>query len=235
VAIAQTDLPPLPAHKPEHKASGKALKSGPNNMPAVAPTAVKTEIIVAAPIEEKNPSSTKADSAVKDIGSSLSPSLYFDDYGYVNLSPDKDDEILSENDVVKRKTPPKPQIINAEPVKTSSKTEFTLIYEAGAKQLTPDSQKTLGTQAAHFSKQPDDWRIQIHAYASSPDQSESSARRLSLSRALSLRKYFMDRKIPAERIDIKALGQNGGNNEKSDRSTDRPSDRVDIIFYDPNS
>lgn len=63
-------------------------------------------------------------------------------------------------------------------------------------------------------------RIQILSFATSPDKSESTARRISLTRALSVRDYLKKMNIDVSRIDVRALA--------SDNST--PPDRVDIVL-----
>lgn len=65
-------------------------------------------------------------------------------------------------------------------------------------------------------------RLQIQAYASpSEDGGQSSARRISLSRALSIRSWLIEHNIDASRMDVRALGLN---------TDQQPLDRVDIVF-----
>jgi outer membrane protein OmpA-like peptidoglycan-associated protein len=66
-----------------------------------------------------------------------------------------------------------------------------------------------------------DTRIQVRAYAAGEDGSKSSARRISLSRALAVRSFLMDNGIKPNRVDVRALGT------ETDRS---PIDRVDLVF-----
>jgi outer membrane protein OmpA-like peptidoglycan-associated protein len=64
-------------------------------------------------------------------------------------------------------------------------------------------------------------RLQLLAYASGSGESVNSARRLSLSRALVVRSYLIDKGVPSTRIDVRALGnrlEGGGD-----------PDRVDVI------
>ena len=49
-------------------------------------------------------------------------------------------------------------------------------------------------------------RLQLLAYASADQTSPSKARRLSLSRALSVRSYLIAKGIRSTRIDVRALG-----------------------------
>ena len=64
-------------------------------------------------------------------------------------------------------------------------------------------------------------RLQLVAYASGAGESANSARRLSLSRALAVRSYLIDKGVRSTRIDVRALGnrlEGGGD-----------PDRVDVI------
>ena len=64
-------------------------------------------------------------------------------------------------------------------------------------------------------------RVQLLAYASNTNGSVSSVRRKSLSRALSVRKFLMDRGIQSTRIEVRALG---------DQNEGGAPDRIDAIF-----
>ena len=64
-------------------------------------------------------------------------------------------------------------------------------------------------------------RVEIRCYASGTADTESKARRKSLSRGLAIRSYLMKAGVPSTQMDIRALGnkvEGGG-----------PADRVDII------
>jgi outer membrane protein OmpA-like peptidoglycan-associated protein len=63
-------------------------------------------------------------------------------------------------------------------------------------------------------------RIQLLAYGGDKGDKSSDARRLSLKRALAIRQVLIDDGVPAERIDVRAMGgaDDGG-----------PSDRVDVF------
>ncbi|MGZ5921145.1 MAG: OmpA family protein, partial [Rhizomicrobium sp.] len=62
-------------------------------------------------------------------------------------------------------------------------------------------------------------RIQIQAYGGNRGDKGSDARRLSLKRALAVRQVLIDDGVPAERIDVRAMG---GVDDKG------PADRVDV-------
>lgn len=66
-------------------------------------------------------------------------------------------------------------------------------------------------------------RLQVVAYASSQDKNTSAARRLSLSRALAVRSYLIDKGIRSTRIDVRAMGTPEG-------AGSGPADRVDLVL-----
>ena len=63
-------------------------------------------------------------------------------------------------------------------------------------------------------------RLQLLAYAGGKSLSPSKARRLSLSRALSVRSYLIGTGMRSTRIDVRALG---------DKTTEEPINRVDVV------
>jgi len=63
-------------------------------------------------------------------------------------------------------------------------------------------------------------RVQLVAYASDPDKSISRSRRLSLERAVAVRKVLLAAGVESTRIDLRALGEQSGGG---------PPDRVDAI------
>ena len=64
-------------------------------------------------------------------------------------------------------------------------------------------------------------RLQLLAYAGASDGGATKARRLSLSRALSVRAYLMDQGVKSTRMDVRALGSRSGSG---------PTDRVDAVI-----
>ena len=65
----------------------------------------------------------------------------------------------------------------------------------------------------------DDYRLQLLAYAGGESLSSSKARRLSLSRALSVRSFLIESGVHSTRIDVRALGN---------KSAEGPINRVDV-------
>ncbi len=80
-----------------------------------------------------------------------------------------------------------------------------LIFKQGDAILTGDAKKALDSLAAKLNAAPKS-RMQLLAYAGEPNLSSSKARRLSLSRALSVRSYLIKKGVRSTRIDVRALG-----------------------------
>ena len=53
-------------------------------------------------------------------------------------------------------------------------------------------------------------RIQLHAFASDPDENDNRARRLSLTRALAVRSYLIEAGASSTQMDVRALGARAG-------------------------
>lgn len=98
--------------------------------------------------------------------------------------------------------------------------DLTLNFPGNSSDLTGESQKKLDA-VIHQMTGMIEGRLQVRGYATGEDGSQSSARRIALSRALAVRSYMMDKGIKPTRVDVKAAGS----------ETDRqPLDRVDLIF-----
>lgn len=98
--------------------------------------------------------------------------------------------------------------------------DLTLNFPGNSSDLTGESQKKLDAVIRQMADMIEG-RLQVRGYATGEDGSQSSARRIALSRALAVRSYMMDKGIKPTRVDVKAAGN----------ETDRqPLDRVDLIF-----
>ena len=78
-------------------------------------------------------------------------------------------------------------------------------FAAGEAKLSAAVKKQLDGLAVHLEKQAE-IRMQLLAYASGESLSASKARRLSLSRALTIRSYLISKGVRSTRIDVRALG-----------------------------
>lgn len=94
-----------------------------------------------------------------------------------------------------------------------------LPFDESAAKISAEAQTQLKTLARQLRKQTD-LRLQLMAYAGGKALSSSKTRRLSLSRALSVRAFLIENGIRSTRIDVRALGN---------KTTDEPLNRVDVM------
>ena len=141
--------------------------------------------------------------------------------------------------VVKKPTasmpaPPKAPVVAAKPKPESKAKEQAAV--APAPKETKTGQALRVTFGATASKLPaaakndlkaltkkikgkDNLRLQLMAYAGGKSLSASKARRMSLSRALSVRSFLIENGVQSTRIDVRALGS---------KTTEKPLNRVDV-------
>ncbi len=93
-----------------------------------------------------------------------------------------------------------------------------VVFSNDATRLPTDAKNKLKSLASRL-KSKDNLRLQLMAYAGGDKLSASLARRLSLSRALSVRSFLIENGIRSTRIDVRALGN------KTDQ---KPLNRVDL-------
>ena len=97
-----------------------------------------------------------------------------------------------------------------------------IIFSQGEAKLTITSKKKLDLVSKNM-KSKKTARMQLLAYAGGKNMSSSNARRLSLSRALSIRSYLIDKGVEGTRIDVRALGN---------KKTSGQINRVDLKFVE---
>jgi len=93
-----------------------------------------------------------------------------------------------------------------------------IMFKATASKLPDTAKAGLKTLAAKLKGQPA-LRLQLMAYAGGESLSSGKARRLSLSRALSVRSYLIENGVRSTRIDVRALGN---------KTAEDPLNRVDV-------
>jgi len=98
--------------------------------------------------------------------------------------------------------------------------DLTLEFQGTSSELDETTRQKLVNIVPHL-KESENRRLAVHAYASGEDGSKSSARRISLSRALAVRAFLMDNGVQPTRVDVRALGL------ETDR---KPLERVDLVF-----
>ena len=83
----------------------------------------------------------------------------------------------------------------------------------------PDAAKPDLTDLAARVKDADQVHLQLVAYAGGEGMSPNKARRMSLSRALSVRSFLIENGVRSTRIEVRALGN---------KTEDEPVNRVDV-------
>jgi len=96
-----------------------------------------------------------------------------------------------------------------------------LSFDGGSAALSDGARQELDRMAASLNG--NEQRLQVVAYAASQGNNTSAARRLSLSRALAVRSYLIDKGIRSTRIDVRAMGTPEAGNSG-------PADRVDLVL-----
>jgi outer membrane protein OmpA-like peptidoglycan-associated protein len=114
------------------------------------------------------------------------------------------------NEVTLKQTAPvvsKPQEIQqaALPQAVASKNLVNVVFTPGGSQLSSSARKALDLIATELNSKKD-VRMQLMAYAGENKMAASKARRLSLSRALAVRSYLIEKGVRGTRIDVRALG-----------------------------
>jgi outer membrane protein OmpA-like peptidoglycan-associated protein len=97
--------------------------------------------------------------------------------------------------------------------------QVSVSFAEGASELSPEAKSSLDEVAERL-RGDDGLRVQLLAYAVAIDDNTSRARRMSLSRALAVRAYLIEKGVRSTRMDVRALGSNVDG---------EPADRVDII------
>ncbi len=106
------------------------------------------------------------------------------------------------------------------PARTPAEPEtLSIAFKVGGADVPTDATAGLKALAAKLAKDPAS-RLQLIAYASDPEKSISRSRRLSLERAVNVRKVMLAAGIESTRIDIRALGEQSGSGAP---------DRVDAV------
>ncbi len=117
---------------------------------------------------------------------------------------------------------PIPTMPTTKNTKVAKKQDRQMLFKGDDSQITA-SMATVLQEIQHNLEKNQSMRLQLHAFATGENGNPSSARRISLSRALSVREYLKNNGIRATRMDIRALG---------DRTDKNPMDRVDFIFVE---
>ena len=102
--------------------------------------------------------------------------------------------------------------------KTSQKT---LVFKAEDTNLTDKMKAQIKSQILPEVQKDKTARIQILSFASAPNADDSTARRISLARALAVRDYLKEANIDVGRMDVRALPSDGNS---------VPPDKIDVVL-----
>lgn len=114
-----------------------------------------------------------------------------------------------------------PQIVARPPARAVSG-PLRLLFEEGSTDLSETAKSELAALSGDLLAD-NQRRVQLRAYAVGGEQSGRNARRLSLSRALAVRAFLVDKGVSTSQIDVRALGT---------KFKDGPADRVDVVDVD---
>jgi outer membrane protein OmpA-like peptidoglycan-associated protein len=123
--------------------------------------------------------------------------------------------------------PPPPPPVSDKATTAASATTFglRLTFAAGASDLSPDSSASI-KQLTDSAPPGDATTFNVLAYAPGKPDDPSTARRISLSRAMAVRSALVADGVPSARIFVRALGEQYG---------DGPPDRVDLSVTGPGA
>ena len=110
--------------------------------------------------------------------------------------------------------PPAPQPANARP------DPLRIVYAGTGSQIPADAGPNIKELTQKLVGDPS-LRVQLLSYASDPEKNVSRARRLSLERAVAVRKMLIDNGLDSTRIEVRALG---------DQNPGGAADRVDVVL-----
>ena len=201
---------PTPEAKPEIKTA--AVTPPPTSTPAAKPPAPATPAATSpapsssgAPVSLLSPPPSETKVAVVPPPAETKPEV---------KAPDVKAE-------VPKPTETKTAVLTPAPAVTSptSPDTFSIAFAVGVPDVPADAGNGLKTLAARMNADAS-LRVQLLAFASDPEKSVSRSRRLSLERAVNVRKQLLSAGIDSTRIEVRALGEQAG---------DGAPDRVDAI------
>jgi len=116
-----------------------------------------------------------------------------------------------------------PETAAATAVSMDVENAVSLAFEGSESRITPEMEAVLKDITTRLAAD-NALRVQLNAFASGEAGNQSSARRVSLSRALSARDYLVEQGgITPTRMDVRALG---------DQTQKQPIDRIDFVFVE---
>lgn len=117
--------------------------------------------------------------------------------------------------------PDVPEVAETTETVDNTAMSLSLMFDGNESDVTQDMKQQLDAILQRL-KGNKSMRVQLHAFATGQDGNPSSARRISLARALSVREYLVDQGgLRPTRMDVRALG---------DQTQQQPVDRIDFVF-----
>lgn len=117
-----------------------------------------------------------------------------------------------------KKTKKEQAAVSPAPKSTPTGRALQVVFADTASKMPAKAKKGLQALALKL-KSKDTLRLQLMAFAGGKSLSSSKARRMSLSRALSIRSFLIENGVRSTRIDVRALGS---------KTTEKPLNRVDV-------
>jgi outer membrane protein OmpA-like peptidoglycan-associated protein len=216
-----------PANKPQVAAAQKAPSPAPR--PAVAEVA-KPKPPAPAPAttapkqlaEKKTPPPAPAPAPASPVSAAPPPAPPAPEIASAPPPPPMPSSAQPAQTVEKKKAASVPPPAAPQQASTTTETPadgpVKVIFNNEDTKLSADGQSALESVLGKLAAS-DNLRVQLMAYASGGDLTSSKARRISLSRALSVRSYLIEKGVRSTRIDVRALGYKGEG---------EPKNRVDV-------
>ena len=117
-----------------------------------------------------------------------------------------------------KKTKKEQAAVSPAPKSTPTGRALQVVFADTASKMPAKAKKGLQALALKL-KSKDTFQLQLMAFAGGKSLSSSKARRMSLSRALSIRSFLIENGVRSTRIDVRALGS---------KTTEKPLNRVDV-------
>ena len=191
-------LPEKPANKPPIKVSSINTDTNSNDVEAVTDSAKKPGEVS----KTKNDQTVSTPSTKKNTSEIISNKTSNNSKKIISESTDNNLEVAS--------IPPSEAPTN----------KISVSFPNNSTDIPEEAKKDLKPLYEELNKFPS-IKIKLLAYASDSNESSSSVRRRSLSRALSVRQFLIDNGIKNTRIEVRALGSKGEEDN---------SDRVDLVL-----
>jgi outer membrane protein OmpA-like peptidoglycan-associated protein len=106
---------------------------------------------------------------------------------------------------------------------------YRLVFDGASADLKSSEQSVLDNIVKKLQNEPNT-RLQLRAYANGTPDTSAQSRRVSLSRALNVRTYLVQKGITTTRLDVRALGNGSAAMGDQVGKGNIPPDRVDVIF-----